>query len=1080
MRVLICILLGVLPAFAFPTPEAGVPPECIDPTFACQDLQSARLCRVVKTCIYDVWETMSVPDSNDEICDICKEMVKEARDQLLSNMTQEEIKEVFEGSCKLLPVKLIADACIKVVDEIIPQLVEMLASRMDPTMVCTVSGMCFPSKNDLEVEKHILKFVRDYLLRQKNDQCAECTQMMTDVQTFMKSSSEAEVKSYVEKLCHEKMPSYLCNIVLNTYFNDIYNFILNTEPAKMCSSVGICPQKCELNNEVSKVEDELTCEFCEHLLQHVKDLITSNTTLDEFKTALLNFCKKTGKWADKCTNLVNDYYDMIFTYIKQLDTRGMCTLMGLCDKTGCVDLPLIKIDPEREAHRKIPLIRLQPAQYPSTNLKPQPLVRLIPAEMISKKQMKESNDVFQLPLDRLMHPLPVFEKDTECALCKAFSFYLEKDLAGDNSKIHVRQAINGICEKWMVEYPDHCKYLVNNYSQKMQMAIAKGVSFDNLCSEVKACLLEKNKKDDLNVKVIPKSGENPFCDLCKDAMNEVEKALSDPAIKQKLRNSLDQVCNLLPKSFRDDCVSFINQNIDALIDILEQELQPDQICPALKLCGSQKAIGVPPRVNDLECDVCMDVVSSFRTKLQDPASKEIVLTFLEEGCMRLPDSVAGECKKFVDDNIDYVMKVIVEGLDPKKVCSILNICPAAFHIEQPKGMINDIECDLCKQVIGKVEDMIKDQKTEDEIKAALDKVCSYLPSSLSAKCEQFVNQYTDLIVTLLMEELDPQLVCARLGLCPTQIKEEKPKELKDLECDLCKDVVAKVEEIMKNNKTEDEIKNALDKVCSYLPSSLATKCEQFVNQYTELLIDLISQNLSPDLVCAAVEICPVADVECEGCQYALHFIQNILMSNETKGKVKEYVKRLCSVFLPQTLAGNCEAFIDEYGDSLLILVAQEIDPSSMCYKAGLCKSNAIIPQLVADVAFPNLNHFQIDECSVCTTVVDYVDKLLEEDDVDKEITHLVEKVCVVLPTSFRDKCSSMLETYGPYILQMIGQVANSKQLCQEIDLCPRQAGQVHLIGGAKCTFGPSYWCHSPAHAAACKAESYCRSKVWVN
>lgn len=59
-----------------------------------------------------------------------------------------------------------------------------------------------------------------------------------------------------------------------------------------------------------------------------------------------------------------------------------------------------------------------------------------------------------------------------------------------------------------------------------------------------------------------------------------------------------------------------------------------------------------------------------------------------------------------------------------------------------------------------------------------------------------------------------------------------------------------------------------------------------------------------------------------------------------------------------------------------------------------------------------------------------MDKLLEEDDVDKEITQLVEKVCKILPASYVDSCESILETYGPYILQMIGQVTDSKEVCQ--------------------------------------------------
>lgn len=77
-----------------------------------------------------------------------------------------------------------------------------------------------------------------------------------------------------------------------------------------------------------------------------------------------------------------------------------------------------------------------------------------------------------------------------------------------------------------------------------------------------------------------------------------------------------------------------------------------------------------------------------------------------------------------------------------------------------------------------------------------------------------------------------------------------------------------------------------------------------------------------------------------------------------------------------------------------------------------------------------LHPFNTDECSICTTVVDYIDKLLEEDDVDKELSKLVEKVCMILPASYVEKCSSMLDTYGPYILQMIGQVTNSKEVCQ--------------------------------------------------
>ena len=53
---------------------------------------------------------------------------------------QTELREVFEGSCQLIPIKLIANECIKLADQFVPELVETLASEMNPDTVCSVAG----------------------------------------------------------------------------------------------------------------------------------------------------------------------------------------------------------------------------------------------------------------------------------------------------------------------------------------------------------------------------------------------------------------------------------------------------------------------------------------------------------------------------------------------------------------------------------------------------------------------------------------------------------------------------------------------------------------------------------------------------------------------------------------------------------------------------------------------------------------------------------------------------------------------------------------------------------------------------
>lgn len=76
-------------------------------------------------------------------------MVQQARDQLESNQTQQDLKDVFEGSCKLIHVKPIVEECIKIVDQFIPELVETLASQMNPSVVCSVAGLC----NNAHIDK---------------------------------------------------------------------------------------------------------------------------------------------------------------------------------------------------------------------------------------------------------------------------------------------------------------------------------------------------------------------------------------------------------------------------------------------------------------------------------------------------------------------------------------------------------------------------------------------------------------------------------------------------------------------------------------------------------------------------------------------------------------------------------------------------------------------------------------------------------------------------------------------------------------------------------------------------------------
>ena len=64
-----------------------------------------------------------------------------------------------------------------------------------------------------------------------------------------------------------------------------------------------------------------------------------------------------------------------------------------------------------------------------------------------------------------------------------------------------------------------------------------------------------------------------------------------------------------------------------------------------------------------------------------------------------------------------------------------------------------------------------------------------------------------------------------------------------------------------------------------------------------------------------------------------------------------------------------------------------------------------------------------------------------------------------------------MDTYGPYLLHQLGMMMDKTKICQSVHLCKPSAGQVQLLGGKFCTFGPAYWCVSKEHAIACNVSA---------
>ncbi|KAF5305454.1 hypothetical protein FQA39_LY01545 [Lamprigera yunnana] len=909
-----------------PTTEPTITPEktyllgtkecTYGPSFWCKNLTTSAGCRATKHCIQTVWLHQQLAPDTSSICDTCLQMVKEARDQLLSNETQEEIKEVFEGSCNLIPIKIIAKECCKIIDEFSLELIDVLASQMNPQMVCSVAGLC----NSERVHELLAESTNDVVSKasvKKPSTCEGCYTVVNRVVNNFQSSSRDQVLQSFLQICG-KMGSLsdACSNIILTYFNEIYSHLTeNLTPNEFCLMSGECSAMFHehVNVEVTPLSrtgivpignEDLPCELCEQLVHHLRDILVANTTETEFHQVLIGICKQTKSFKDECINIVEQYYPMIYHFlVHELNGTVLCSLAGICPKPGLYD---------DKAHL-IPLLPLETVENMHKALQPAPL----------------DPKLMQLPIERVMPP---------------------------------------------------------------------------------------------SLTVI---GNTELCTFCQYFLHFVQQVITEPATEEKIKQVVDEACKALPSSISPMCEDFVNTYGPAFIALFAQEIDPSTICPKLSLCPSNDMHKIENvevfmnqnKRNKPNCPLCLFAITSLKELIDDKKTEESIKRGLQSLCSHFKGNLATECSEFVKTYSEQIIDLLIKDLSPQDVCAALKLCdienqvtvkiPYGGEIETnqifddtaegkaiaPVETVNQDVCLICEFLMSELQNVLKNNATEEEIREQLHKICNAFSSKyLKDHCNSFIDQYEEMVIQLLINSLSPRDVCITLRLC-TKVENEalevhdlmrQPNEseldddlsIKSPQCSLCKLVLRQLEKILDGKISEDAVINALEKVCNLFPSE-KERCDKFVEQYGKQIVEFIKFVSTPEEICSILTLCEVHQFKLE-----------------------------------------------------------------------------------------------IRKCAVCEVAVDIMHTILQNPNVDKALEHVLEKTCRAFPPKNQELCRTMVQVYGEKIFYMLGTSLKPVEICQEIRLCGSQMyrpGEV-MLGRNKCTRGPGYWCISQATATECSEE----------
>ena len=303
------------------------------------------------------------------------------------------------------------------------------------------------------------------------------------------------------------------------------------------------------------------------------------------------------------------------------------------------------------------------------------------------------------------------------------------------------------------------------------------------------------------LKLCPKKVEDNRCVLCEYVMSTLEEKLKDKATEEEIREGLEKVCESFPESIKNKCEKFVDQYADMIVDFITNEVTPEEVCQQLGLCmtinaGSRaEQWGMLDHVDhiaheeeqDVEverpyCTLCEYAIGEVDKLITDKKNEEEIKNVLDRICYELSTPIQKECLKMVNTYMDEIIDMFVSEYTPQEVCAELGLCKepkndvqAEFNnvipmdFEASHDVQNGPYCVICEFAMHILETQLLTNRTLDMAEHAIEMLCSYMPRTVGDKCIDFVQEYGDKVVELIIEmEMNPEQVCSALTLCTSQ------------------------------------------------------------------------------------------------------------------------------------------------------------------------------------------------------------------------------------------------------------------------------------------------------------------------
>ncbi|KRY71655.1 hypothetical protein T4B_11350 [Trichinella pseudospiralis] len=440
-----------------------------------------------------------------------------------------------------------------------------------------------------------------------------------------------------------------------------------------------------------------------------------------------------------------------------------------------------------------------------------------------------------------------------------------------------------------------------------------------------------------------------------------------------------------------------------------------------------------------QCFVCDAVKNIALTSQKNQESEVIIKEKIQSFCQQSkPGSDA--CLSNANKYLPFILDAIIKDGSNLKTCNIIlnKTCDNISKMgESENGALACIACFVGTNLFSKSLLM-----HEQEIKELMMPICnaSILGENEKEICFDLFEQHFDYTFSAIVTTLSTKVFCGSIIGCPllaslitiASSSRFKPSTASmDERCFFCEASKAAVNSLNANLFNIQEIQKSMENFCRAM-SPLSYSCMSHSLKYLPFLIDAVNsgENEDPDM-CNNIVSSECSNtfqertkngIECIVCKlWVKTILSRAVQLEET---VKEYGMIACnSTLLSQEKSEACEDFIKNYFHSLYESFIKMLDGQFICHEATLCsKKNYYSTSFTNPLSYDS-------ECTLCQTVLNYMEKVLTENQFEMLYLKFWEKLCSGLPKEIQTKCFSFVKEFIEPRLHEMLQLLTPEQFC---------------------------------------------------